>query len=330
MTKDFRVTTLRTWLENDLRLQIKDFSPASSDASFRRYFRVRHQHGTHIVMDAPPERENIQAFIKIAGIFKQAKLNVPDILHINQTQGFLLLQDFGQHCYLDVLDSDNKHRLYQAAIDSLIHIQDINPQAHDLPVYDRRLLRTELEIFEQWFLGNGLQIPVSGPTRALLDHTWDLLIDSALQQPRICVHRDYHSRNLMQVAKNSPGILDFQDALLGPITYDLVSLLRDCYICWPEQQVEQWLDMYRIQSSLARNYDSVQFKRWFDLMGIQRHLKAIGIFARLKLRDAKPAYLQDIPRTLQYINTITGLYPELSPFRTFLQQQILPNTANLT
>lgn len=317
-----------SWLTNDLRLKIAEFEPASSDASFRRYFRVVHQKGTHIVMDAPPEKENLQAFVKVAELFAAADLNVPYILQQNIDQGFLFLEDFGTCCLLDKLNNTNSDRLYQQAMDSLFTLQsNININECDLPQYDYQLLERELNIFSEWFLQKRMDITLSEENRSMLEKVGKLLIESALEQPLVCVHRDYHSRNLMCLQKHSPGIIDFQDAVIGPVTYDLVSLLRDCYISWPEKQIETWMNSYfmRLQHAQAIFSSKAQFRRWFDLMGMQRHLKAVGIFARLNLRDGKSDYLKDIPRTLQYIDTISNRYPELSAFNYFLHKQIMPN-----
>lgn len=325
---NLRKQKVLSWLTNDLQLKIDVFEPASSDASFRRYFRVVHQKGTHIVMDAPPEKENLQAFVKVADLFAAADLNVPDILQQNMDQGFLLLEDFGTHCLLDKLKNTNSDSLYQQAMDSLFALQSsININACDLPRYNHPLLQRELKIFSEWFLQKHLDITLSAENHSMLAAVNTLLIESALEQPLVCVHRDYHSRNLMCLQNNSPGIIDFQDAVIGPVTYDLVSLLRDCYISWPEEQVKTWMNTYflRLQHSQTIFSSKSQFIRWFDLMGMQRHLKAVGIFARLNLRDGKSVYLQDIPRTLQYIDNISNRYPELSAFNHFLHKQILPN-----
>lgn len=330
MTKaneDLRVNAIRSWLENELHLQADSIEPASNDASFRRYFRVSHPLGYYVIMDAPPEHEDVKPFIKVAGLFSESGLNVPDILQQNLEKGFLLLEDFGSECFLGKLDSNNAHRLYQSALDSLFRLQTNTDIATcRLPHYDRPLLNRELGIFEEWFLQQCLNVTVSADDQAILDKTRSILIESALDQPKVCVHRDYHSRNLMYLNGDSPGILDFQDAVIGPVTYDLASLLRDCYITWPENQVEQWMTDYFHRLHQAGLIDCTigQFKRWFDLMGLQRHLKAIGIFARLQLRDGKPNYLQDIPRTMDYVTRISSRYPELSAFHQFLKNRILP------
>jgi len=275
-------------------------------------------------MDAPPGKENTEPFIRIAKLLAQSQVNVPTIFQQNLADGFLLLEDFGSQCFLDRLDASTAADLYQSAFDSLFKLQTQTPvQDSGLPDYDEPLLYRELAIFDEWFLGQLLDIQISAPV-------WDklraLLTTSALEQPRTCVHRDYHSRNLMVLDSNSPGVIDFQDAVIGPVTYDLVSLLRDCYIAWPEQQVEQWRLNYfeRLQQAGLINCSPSQFKRWFDLMGLQRHLKAIGIFSRLHLRDGKSGYLNDIPRTLNYVTAVCTAYPELAEFDDFLQDHVLP------
>jgi N-acetylmuramate 1-kinase len=322
--EDLRILAMLDWLENDLLMTILSFDPASSDASFRRYFRVKTVSGQYIVMDAPPDKENTVPFIRIADLMRKAHVNVPEIFHINSVDGFLLLEDFGPICFLDRLTAENADDLYQSAFDSLIKLQtNLSVQDSILPAYNEQLLERELKIFDEWFLGQLLDTALPDSVRVSLH---SLLVGSALEQPVTCVHRDFHSRNLMVVPDDSPGILDFQDAVTGPITYDLVSLLRDCYIAWPEQKVNGWLKQYHqrlIQSGLM-NCDLNQFKRWFDLMGMQRHLKAIGIFSRLHLRDGKSNYLKDIPRTLNYVKTQALAYPELADFSQFLQELALP------
>lgn len=324
MLDDLRTISMLDWLENDLLLTIISCEPASSDASFRRYFRIKVPDGQFIVMDAPPEKENIEPFIRVAGLLADSQVNVPTILQQNLTDGFLLLEDFGSQCFLDQLNAGNASTLYQSALDALFKLQSYTTiQDCSLPSYNEPLLQRELGIFEDWFLNEllDIQIPAS-----LWKSVCTILVNSALEQPIICVHRDYHSRNLMVLHDDSPGIIDFQDAVIGPITYDLVSLLRDCYIAWPNQQVELWMNDYyeRLLQAKLIACTPTCFKRWFDLMGVQRHLKAIGIFSRLHLRDSKSSYLNDIPRTLNYVMTICANYPEFEGFSEFLQKQVLP------
>jgi aminoglycoside/choline kinase family phosphotransferase len=330
MLDNLRTISMLDWLENDLLLTIDSCEPASSDASFRRYFRVKSSAGQFIVMDAPPEKENIEPFIRIAGLLACSRVNVPAIFQQNLADGFLLLEDFGSQCFLDLLNANNATDLYQSAFDTLFKLQ-INTAIENcgLASYNAPLLQRELGIFEDWFLKQLLDIQIP-PTQ------WEtmraILVNSALEQPLTCVHRDYHSRNLMFLDADSPGVIDFQDAVIGPITYDLVSLLRDCYIAWPQQQVEQWMTQYyqRLMKAELISCDPAQFKRWFDLMGLQRHLKAIGIFSRLHLRDGKSNYLNDIPRTLSYVATVCATYPEFDEFHNFLQDRVLPEHSILT
>lgn len=312
------------WLQHDLLMTITSCEPASSDASFRRYFRIKGPEGQFVVMDAPPDKENIAAFIRVDRLLKASGVHVPEIYQQNLADGFLLLEDFGSVSYLDRLSCETSEPMYQSALDTLFRVQ-MNTAASTaaLPTYDRVLLSRELGIFDEWFLTQWLDVEM--PT-ALRESVHELLIASALEQPKIVVHRDYHSRNLMVLKEDSPGVLDFQDAVIGPVTYDLVSLLRDCYIAWPEMQVEQWRMRYyeRIRAAQLIDCSPEQFRRWFDWMGMQRHLKAIGIFARLNLRDGKSGYLQDIPRTLNYVITQAEAYPELKEFGGFLRTTIVP------
>jgi aminoglycoside/choline kinase family phosphotransferase len=323
LNEDLRTLAMRDWLENDLLLTLKRCDLASSDASFRRYFRVESTDGIFIVMDAPPDKEKLEPFIKVADLMASVGLHTPAIFQHNLTDGFLLLEDLGSQCLLDVLNPHNADTLYQTACDSLFNLQSkIELLNSSLPSYDRALLERELGIFEEWFLGHYLDIEIPAP---LWQNVQTLLIDSALEQPVTLVHRDYHSRNLMVLADNDLGVIDFQDAVLGTITYDLVSLLRDCYIAWDEEQVERWMTVHyqRLHAADLIGCELKQFKRWFDLMGMQRHLKAIGIFSRLNFRDNKPNYLNDIPRTLNYVVTVAKHYPELDEFSTFLTNTVL-------
>ena len=321
-----RIEQLKTWLASLPEIADFTFEPASGDASFRRYFRVGVNDRTFIAMDAPPEQENTAPFIRIADAFESIGLNVPHIHARDLQQGYLLLDDLGSTLYLEQLDESNVERLYGDALGALVTIQACGPR-ENLPDYDRELLMREMELFRDWLLGRQLGLELSESEHAMLDRTFAFLADNALEQPRVCVHRDYHSRNLMFTDNHNPGILDFQDAVLGPVTYDLVSLLRDCYISWPGAQVEAWCLGYfelAVQSGVLQKEHEDQFLRWFDLMGVQRHLKASGIFARLNQRDGKPGYLRDIPRTLGYIIELVGVYPELVTLGDMIQKRILP------
>jgi aminoglycoside/choline kinase family phosphotransferase len=323
-----RLQQLKHWLESDLDFSDYTLKPASADASFRCYFRVQHQGKSFIVMDAPPENENSRPFIDVSRMLFAVGLNVPTVIDADLKQGFLLLSDLGSRSYLDELNADSVERLYGDALSALATIQTCIPGDAELPAYDRALLLGEMGIFREWLLGKHLGVTLDASQIALIDAAFSLLVDNALQQPQVCVHRDYHSRNLMVTQRNNPGILDFQDAVIGPVTYDLVSLLRDCYIDWPRKQVEEWAQGYRelaLQSGILReeHEDPVRFLRWFDLMGVQRHLKAAGIFARLNHRDGKPGYLGDIPRTLAYVVDVASRYDELAEFGVFVETQVM-------
>jgi aminoglycoside/choline kinase family phosphotransferase len=324
MIEDLRIMAMLDWLRHDLLMTIAGCEPASSDASFRRYFRVEGPEGRFVVMDAPPEKENVAAFIKVNRLLKGAGVHVPEIFAQNPEDGFLLLEDFGNTDFLSRLNPENAERLYREALDSLFRLQTgTSISTCGLPAYDHALLTRELGIFDEWFLGQWLDVEMPAQVREPLHGK---LIASALEQPRICVHRDYHSRNLMVLEADSPGVLDFQDAVVGPVTYDLASLLRDCYVAWPEQRVEDWMSGYyrRLLDAELIDCGLEQFRRWFDWMGMQRHLKAIGIFARLNLRDGKAGYLKDIPRTLNYVLAQADAYPEFAEFGDFLRTQVLP------
>lgn len=321
-----RIKQLKTWLGSLPEIGDFSFAPASGDASFRRYFRICAGVRSYIAMDAPPDREDTGPFIKVAEAYEAIGLNVPHIYARDLAQGYLLLQDLGDSLYLDHLEPRTAVRLYGDALGALLTIQACGPR-EDLPDYDRSLLLREMELFREWLVGRQLGLELSAAEQLMLDHVFGFLADSALEQPRVCVHRDYHSRNLMVTPSHNPGILDFQDAVLGPVTYDLVSLLRDCYISWPKAQVEVWVRGYfelAVQSGVLREEHEERFLRWFDLMGVQRHLKASGIFARLNQRDGKPGYLKDIPRTLGYITDLSDAYPELAGLGKLLQVRVLP------
>lgn len=308
------------WLKEVLPATNYQIESASSDASFRRYFRVSLQGKTWILMDAPPKQEDIKPFIDIATFLYQHGVHVPKIDASDISVGFLLLSDFGNQSYLVQLNENSADVLYHAAIASLINIQLCPTQEIDLLYYDRNLLQQELDLFPQWFLTQHLDIPAPD----FLQDTFDLLINSALAQPQVFVHRDYHSRNLMHTSVSSPGIIDFQDAVIGSISYDLVSLLRDCYISWPDDKISDWIQYYLSsaqQHGLLADVSIEQFTQWFDWMGLQRHLKILGIFSRLNYRDNKPNYMNDLPLTLRYVQQISAKYPEFAKLHTFLTEQ---------
>lgn len=318
-----RFDTLKSWLSQVLKCGL-DIRPASEDASFRRYFRVTTTGGTYIVMDAPPDKEDAHPYVQIAQRFYRLGLNVPRVLEWDTERGFLLITDLGDRMYLDCLSPSTAGSLYSDALGALVTLQTgIFSDDRFLPDYDLPLLNREMELFREWYLGRHLGIALTATQHRIMDHVFASLAQSALEQPKVWVHRDYHSRNLMVTPINNPGILDFQDAVRGPITYDLVSLLRDCYIAWPQAQVEAWVKEFYVranQAGLPTGRDEPLFLRQFDYMGVQRHLKAIGIFARLYHRDGKPGYLKDIPRTLRYVLDVSARYPGLAPFNGLLTE----------
>lgn len=334
---DQRLNELTRWVHKQVQAlgltidQKTALSMVSGDASFRRYFRT---HGfqedrrqSFIVMDAPPVKESCDAFIHIDRAFEKQGLCVPHLFAIDREQGFLLLSDLGDELYLNHLTDDTVNTLYEMAMHALLQIQGCELLATQLPLYDERLLRTEMTLFNDWFCDRLLHLSMSEKESALVDHVFKLLIENSLAQPQVCVHRDYHSRNLMILKQDSPGILDFQDAVKGAITYDLVSLLKDCYIAWPRTQVEQWAIAFTEklrQKQQLNNVSNEQFLRWFDWMGLQRHLKVLGIFSRLNLRDHKPRYLKDIPLVLNYVLDTTNRYDEFSAFHEWLQKIVKP------
>ena len=306
-----------------------ELSLASGDASFRCYFRVQKGPSSFIVMDAPPDKEDCLPFIRVAGFLESMGLNAPRVIEADLEQGFLLLTDLGQDQFLDALnrDVDLAARLYDDALDALAAMQRRGDAFQSsLPPYDEKLLRFELSLFHDWLCGTHLGIAFSDQDETSWQQCSDLLVANALEQPQVFVHRDYHSRNLMMTDGDNPGILDFQDAVEGPLTYDLVSLLKDCYIRWPAERVRNWAtDFYALMPEQHReSVDLDQFMRFFELMGVQRHLKAAGIFARLNHRDGKAGYLADIPRTLSYIVEVAPGYPELDFVCGLIQQELLP------
>lgn len=321
-----RIKALEGWLRECVGVAPFTLHPASGDASFRRYFRLLFPDGASLIaMDAPPERERCDAFVDLAGRLAAFGVHVPRVHAHDLEQGFVLLEDLGERLYLDALDAGSVERLYGDALATLVVIQACGPR-QDLPPYDAPLLRRELAIFPEWLLEHRLGLRLDTATRTLLADAFERLVDNALEQPVVCVHRDYHSRNLLLTRSHNPGVIDFQDAVLGPVTYDLVSLLRDCYIAWPRERVEGWAMGYfqlALQSGVVRPGDEARFLRWFDLMGMQRHLKAAGIFARLDCRDGKPGYLKEIPRTLGYVVEVAGRYPELVRFGAWIEACVL-------
>jgi len=331
ISTDVRKAALETWLAGLLAGAPARIAPASADASFRRYFRVWQDGRTYIAMDAPPGREDLGPFIQVAEILAAAGVNVPRVLERDADRGFLLLTDLGSRLYLDALrEGDDPDRLYGDAITALLRIQSQAPAAAQrLPVYDAGRLQQEMALFPEWFLSRHLGLRLSARELGVIERAVARLTAAALAQPQVLVHRDYHSRNLM-VCDENPGILDFQDAVRGPATYDLVSLLKDCYISWPRERVLEWLDVYRAaaaRAGLQFGGHRAAFIEAFDLMGLQRHLKVLGIFARLWYRDGKPGYLADLPLVLEYTLDAASRSGSMAELGTFLQERVVPEFA---
>ena len=312
--EDSRQKQLQDWVRQTLQNPELELRPVAGDASFRRYFRVYGANRTWVAMDAPPENEPLQPFLSANTHLRKADVHAPEVRAENETDGFLLLEDLGDTQYLSRLDEESADSLYGDALDALLRIQAL--PCGPLPPYDAKQLRLELDRFTDWYLGRHLEWELSHEDQLMIETAWQLLINSALEQPCVVVHRDYHSRNLM-VAEPNPGILDHQDAMWGPVTYDLVSLLRDCYIAWSDDRVRGWVEQYHQcalqQGILDESVDLERFMGWFDWMGVQRHLKAVGIFARLCHRDGKDSFLLDVPRVLHYVQDVCAKHPPLQP-----------------
>ncbi|GGY58087.1 aminoglycoside phosphotransferase family protein [Marinobacter zhanjiangensis] len=330
---DTRLEKLSYWVHQHPGFDRARLTPVSGDASFRRYFRATGKDSagktiTAIAMDAPPEREDCHPFVALAHHWREHGVAVPQIFAEDPGQGFLLLEDFGDQLMLGRLNGVTADDLYDEAMAELIRIQQV-PEGDDypLPPYDEALLDREMNLFPDWLLEGLLQMNLTDGERCMLETTFAFLRESALAQPRVTVHRDYHSRNLLVRPDTPvPGVIDFQDAVNGPITYDIASLLKDCYIDWPAARRNAWLEDFRLMSREAglHQADSDTFRQWFELMGMQRHLKAAGIFARLYLRDGKSGYLADIPRTVNYLAEASRPLPALRHFHQWLQDNVLP------
>lgn len=327
--QDVRLQHLKVWLDEQLAALFAEqgwgavppatLTAASSDASFRRYFRWEGAGRSFIVMDAPPPQENCKPFVDIAFLLAKSGINVPKIYAEDLERGFLLLNDLGNKTYLDVIDSENADDLFTDALQALTAFQQL-PMVAPLPSYDVALLRRELELFPEWYVKRELGIEFDPAQQVLWDNVTQLLIDSALAQPKVLVHRDYMPRNLM-LSEPNPGVLDFQDAVYGPVTYDVTCLFKDAFLSWPEERVHGWLEGYWKQAvalGIPVQPDFDDFLRASDLMGVQRHLKVIGIFARICHRDGKPRYLADVPRFFAYIDAVIARRPELAELDVLL------------
>ncbi|HZH43704.1 MAG TPA: phosphotransferase [Lysobacter sp.] len=308
--------------EPDLQLE-----RASADAGFRSYWRGRGPHGSVIVMDSPPDKEDVRPWLRIRELLVDGGVRVPRVLAQDVEAGFLLLEDLGSETYLQVIDAGNADALFDDAVGQLLKLQAIAcPEG--FPVYDEALLARELRLFDEWFLGRHLGLTLDCEALEVLDLVYRRLIDAALAQPRVLVHRDFMPRNLMP-ARDGPAVLDFQDAVCGPIAYDPICLFKDAFVSWPEARVDAWLDRYHARALEAGLPvpDRARFRRDADWIGVQRHLKVIGIFARLCHRDGKPKYLADVPRFFGYLDTVLPRYPELAPLAALIERIVRPALA---
>lgn len=316
-----RKNAIEHWLSNSCGIHPVLLQPMVGDASCRRYFRLFAREKSWVVMDAPPPQENARSYAAISVALLQMGVQTPEIIAADLDQGFLLITDFGDATYLKTLNSDNADLLYQRALHALSIIQSCNTVPnHTMPFFTADFMLTEWGWHKEWVLEKWLGISLPAHTEKKLDACYARIVESAINQPQVFMHRDYHSANLM-VTHNEVGVLDFQDAFIGPVTYDLVSLLRDCYIDWPQEKVNQWALTYSKilhERGVLTHIDDQTFLRWFDLMGVQRHLKALLTFARKAVRDHQPRYLQYVPRTLTYLLTVSERYPELSCLHDYL------------
>lgn len=329
-SSDSRLDELRQWVSGRLDVRDVALERASEDASFRRYFRIRIGNASWIAMDAPPEREDSHAFVKVATLMRNAGVHVPEVIAQDLARGYLLLSDLGTTTYLKAIDERNADALFADAIEALVKWQ-LASRPSVLPPYDEALLRRELELFPEWYLGRHLGFELDAAQRESLENVFARLVRASLAQPRVYVHRDYMPRNLM-LSEPNPGVLDFQDAVYGAITYDVVSLFRDAFVSWPEARVLDWSARYwerAKKAGLPVHGDFGDFYRDFEWMGLQRHLKILGIFARIHYRDGKPGYLEDTPRFLDYARAVATRYAELGGLLTLLDavEQRIPRAA---
>ena len=328
MNQDNRYKELEDWLSNSIDKPIKAIVPASIDASFRRYFRVFIcDQNSYIAVDAPPEYEDSVKFVNIASLMEDMGIRVPEIISTNFQEGFMLVGDLGKETMLNTIKREvtKREKFYGEAIEILFDIQTNGSKyLGDLPVYSKQLLMDEMRMFVDWFCLRHLQIDPEIIEDYGFEEIFEKLSESALGQNQVFVHRDFHSRNIMLSKKGEMGVLDFQDAVVGPITYDLVSLLKDCYISLPSSKIDYWIDYYfsRLIDTELIDKNHQEFKLELDLMGVQRHLKAIGIFSRLKYRDGKDSYILDIPRTIDYVSATAKQHSFLDPLYQFIHQHV--------
>jgi len=326
-THDPRADARLAWARAATGIADLGLARASTDAGFRSYWRTLGPNPSatsHIVMDSPPDREDVRPWLHVRGMLEAGGVRVPRVLAEDADTGFLLLEDLGADTYLHVIHADNADALFDAAIDQLLRLQAI-PVPEDFPAYDAALLQRELRLFDEWFLGHQLAIVLDDNERDLLELAYRRLIEAALAQPQVLVHRDYMPRNLMPVP-GGPAVIDFQDAVRGPIAYDPLSLFKDAFLSWPEDRIDAWLRHYHARAADAGLPVPAldRFLHDADLIGVQRHLKVIGIFARLHLRDSKPRYVRDVPRFFAYLDHVLPKYPEFAPLQGLIETRVKP------
>lgn len=331
--KKSRKAELEYWLCAQFLQSAIELQPLQNDASFRQYYRCTINGSSYVVMDAPPDKENIYPFIKMTEIMSQAGILVPELTAYDLDQGFMVLSDFGDKWLLEQLQEVSLAQVpswYYKAIDSLLQLQQTAIQAYStyaIPLFDAKHIQLELSYFSEWFLTQVLQLSLEPAQIEILEKTFELLVQSAQEEPQVLIHRDYHSRNLMVLGDERLGVIDYQDAMIGPMSYDLASLLKDCYIVWPKEQREMCLRYFYEQRQVLEHVPYLvwdDFKKSVDWIGLQRHLKVLGIFSRLKIRDNKPHYIKDIPRIMDYVNEVLQTYPEFNDFYELWQSVIVP------
>jgi aminoglycoside/choline kinase family phosphotransferase len=321
--KQLRQQQLHIWINENTDFDCQTLEIVSGDAGFRRYFRFVHHEQSIIAVDAPPKSEDTSQYIAVAQSYREKGIKVPEIYAYDLAQGFYLQQDFGNRLFSDILTVDSCDLLYPKALANIPIIQGcLSTEKGPLPVHNDAFIDRELSLFTDWLLGQYLQLRLTDAEENMLSKVFDDVKHSCLIQPRVGMHRDYHSRNLMLLENDEIGVIDFQDAVVGPITYDAVSLLRDSYQDWPKVKVLQWLQNWHAEYYAEYPWD--EFKMWFDSVGMQRHIKIAGIFARLSIRDNKPSFLADIPHTLDYLIDEASQYPKYSEFARFVRERVLP------
>lgn len=323
MSPPDRHAALTRFVAAALRERAFTLEPASADASFRSYWRARDGGASWVVMDAPPQQEDVETWLDVDARLRIAGLHAPQVHAVDVDQGFVLMEDLGTRTYLPELNEASVEPLYGTALDALLRMQREVP-AHGLPVFDATRTIPEMELLGPWFLERHLGFGPSCGDWEVIEHAFRLIASAADEQPRRFMHRDFHSRNLLVAQANSPAIIDFQGAMYGPVTYDLASLLRDCYISWPIERIDGWVEGYRLRLAAEGivEVDGAQFRRWFDSIGMQRHIKVLGLFCRLWYRDGKAGYLSDLPRVLDYVLGVARLYPALLDFADLLGRAV--------